>query len=82
MCGAEMMKARVGLVTSLASIPENKLRLNFRKSRKQKNKHRNNKNKKKVKKSLLRSQSLNLWRVKNKSSSVNLRRIVVKKKWI
>lgn len=52
MCGAEMTKARVGLVTSLASIPENKLRLNFRKSRKQKNKHRNNKNKKKVKKSL------------------------------
>ena len=47
-----MTKARVVLVTSLASIPENKLRLNFRKSRKQKNKHRNNKNKKKVKKSL------------------------------
>ena len=52
MCGAEMTKARVELVTCLASIPENKLRLNFRKSRKQKNKHRNNKNKKKVKKSL------------------------------
>ena len=51
MCGVEMTKVRVELVTSLASIPENKPRLNSRKSRKLKNKHRNNKNKKKEKKS-------------------------------
>ena len=47
-----MTKARVESVTSLASIPENRLRLNFRKSRKLKNKQRKNKNKKKAKKSL------------------------------
>ena len=52
MCGAEMTKVRVELVTSLASIPENRLRLNFRKSWKLKNKQRKNKNKKKAKKSL------------------------------
>ena len=52
MCGAETTKVRVELVISLASIPENKLRLNFRKSRKLKNKQRNNRNNKKANKFL------------------------------
>ena len=53
MCGAEMTKARVELVTSLANIRENKLRLNFRKSKKLRNQHKNKrKSKKKAKKSL------------------------------
>ena len=52
MCGAEMTKVRVGLVTSLASIPENKFRSNFRKSRKLKNKQRNNRSNKKANKFL------------------------------
>ena len=52
MCGAETTKVRVELVISLASIPENKLRLNFRKSRKLKNKQRNNRSNKKANKFL------------------------------
>ena len=66
----------------MASIPENRLRLNFRKSWKLKNKQRKNKSKKKAKKSLRNSQSLNLRRAKSKSSNENPRRTVVKKKWI
>ena len=65
MCGVEMTKARVELVTSLASIPKNKLRLNFRR-RKLKSKQRNNKNNKKVNKSLCRSQSFKFRKVKSK----------------
>ena len=48
-----MTKAKVELVTSLANIRENKLRLNFRKSKKLRNWHKNKRrNKKKAKRSL------------------------------